>query len=271
MGGLLIVSVLVALFTGSHVWLATPERRARLVERLGEGGFFALFSLVAAVLWTLLINRFAVHRFDGPSGLALGSTPFLRWPLMAIAIGGLTLAGAGIAAYPRLPSALFDQPIKTPYGIERVSRHPFFAGFALFALAHVLLVTHLVSTIVFGGLAALTVLGAHFQDRKLAQRRGVAYEAYLARTSFWPFAAQLRGEPLVARELPWYALAGSLVVAIGLRQIHASLFAHGGAWVILALIGGAAVASFNEWRRARRHRARTAGAPLASATTVRLE
>src|SRR6185436_12996963 len=114
MGGLLIVSVLVVLFAGSHVWLASPRRRARLVERFGERGFFAGFSLIAAVLWILLIEQFAVHRASGPPGLALGSTPYLRWPLMALATVGLTLAGAGIAAYPRLPSALFDQPIRSP-------------------------------------------------------------------------------------------------------------------------------------------------------------
>ena len=263
MGGLLIVSVLVALFAGSHVWLASPRLRARLVERLGERGFFVVFSLVAAVLWSLLIHQFAIDRLGGPPGLGLGSTPYLRWPLMVLATGGLTLAGAGIAAYPRLPSALFDQPIRMPYGIERVSRHPFFAGFTVFALAHVLLVTHLVSTVFFAGLALLALIGARFQDRKLAQRRGVAYTAYLDRTSFWPFASQLRGEPLVARELPWYALAGSLLVALWFRQVHASLFAHGGAWVILALLGGAVVASLNAWRRARRHRARAVDAPLA--------
>jgi uncharacterized membrane protein len=271
MGGLLIVSILVALFAGSHVWLASAGLRPWLVERLGERGFFIVYSLVAAILWTLLIGQFAVHRLSGPAGLALGSTPHFRWPLMTLATAGLTLAGAGIVVYPRLPSALFDQPIRMPYGIERISRHPFFAGFAVFALAHVLLVTHLVSTVFFAGLALLAVIGAHLQDRKLAQRRGVAYTTYLARTSFWPFAAQLRGEPLVARELPWYALGGSLLVALWFRQVHASLFAYGGAWVILALIGGAAVASFNAWRRARRHRARTASAALAPAPSVRLE
>lgn len=254
MGGLLIVSVLVTLFAGSHVWLASRQRRARLVERLGERGFFVVFSLIAAALWTLLIEQFAIYRGSGPPGLAFGSNPYLRWPLMTLATAGLTLAGAGIAAYPRLPSALFDQPIKLPYGVERITRHPFFAGFAVFALAHVLLVSHLVSTIFFAALALLAVVGASFQDRKLAQRRGVAYTTYLDRTSFWPFAAQLRGEPLVVGELPWGALAGSLVVALWFRQVHASLFAYGGAWVILALIGGAAVASFNAWRRARRYR-----------------
>jgi hypothetical protein len=115
----------------------------------------------------------------------------------------------------------------------------------------------------FAGLTVLAIVGARFQDRKLAERRGVTYTAYVDRTSFWPFAAQLRGAPLAARELPWYALAGSLLVALAFRQVHASLFAHGGAWVILALLGGAAVASLNAWRRARRQRARVAGSPLA--------
>ena len=237
------------------MWLASQRLRPRLVARLGERGFFVLFSLVAAGLWALLVNRYAVYRFDGPPGLGLGSTPFLRWPLVTLATGGITLAGAGIVAYPRLPSALFNQPIRTPYGIERISRHPVFAGFAVFSIAHVFLVTHLVSTVFFAGLTVLAIVGARLQDGKLAARRGDAYTAHLARTSFWPFAAQFRGEPLMASELPWYALAASFLVALCFRRVHASLFAHDGSWVILALLAGAAMASLNAWRRARRQRA----------------
>jgi uncharacterized membrane protein len=252
MSALLTVVVLVGLFAGSHVWLASERVRPRLVARLGERDFFFLYALIAVALYALLVNRYAVHRFDGPPGPALGSVPLLRWPLMALAATGITLAGAGIVAYPRLPSALFDQPVRTPYGIERVSRHPFFAGFALFSVAHMLLVTHLVSSIFFAGLALLAIVGARHQDRKLAARRGAAYTDYLAQTSFWPLAAQLGGRPLVASELPWIALAGSLLVALWLRQVHASLFGYGGAWVILVLLVGAAVAALGAWRRARR-------------------
>jgi uncharacterized membrane protein len=252
MSALLTVVVLVVLFAGSHVGLASERVRSRLVAGLGERGFFVLYSVIAVALYALLVNRYAVHRFDGPPGPALAAVPLLRWPLMVLATSGITLAGAGIVAYPRLPSALFDQLVRTPYGIERVSRHPFFAGFALFAIAHMLLVTHLVSSIVFAGLAWLAIVGARHQDHKLAARRGAVYTNYVAQTSFWPLAAQLSGRPLVAKELPWMAFAGSVLVALWLRRVHASLFAYDGSWVILVLIAGAAVAATGASRRARR-------------------
>jgi len=250
---LLSVAFFSLLFVGSHVVLATPPLRTRLVERFGERGFFLLYSALATVLYVLWVNSYATQRFAGPPGPALGEISLLRWPLMAVAVLGLTIAGAGIFAYPRLPSALFDQPIRQPYGIERVSRHPFFSGIALFAVAHALLVSHLTSVVFFGALAFLSVAGARLQDRKLLARRGAAYESYLAQTSFWPFAAQLRGAtPLTVSELPWFALAGAFVSSLWFRSVHGSLFAHGGLLVILAVVGGAAVAAFNAWRRARR-------------------
>lgn len=255
MSGLLTVVVLAALFTGSHVWLASRTVRARLVARLGERGFLVSYSAVAATLFALLVNRYAIHRVSGPPGLALGGVPILRWALMTVAVSGIALASAGIMAYPRLPSALFNQPIRSPYGIERISRHPFFAGLALFAGTHVVLATRLVGAVFFVALMLLAIVGARHQDRKLADRRGEAYDTYLAATSFWPFAARLRGGPIVARELPWFALAGGVAVALGLRDVHASLFDHDGAWVIAAVIGGAALALTNAWRRRQRVRA----------------
>jgi len=52
--------------------------------------------------------------------------------------------------------------------VERVTRHPFFVGVALLASAHLLLATRLVGTVFFAGLAALAILGAWHQDRKLS-------------------------------------------------------------------------------------------------------
>ena len=45
----IIVGLLWLLFGGTHVGLATRRVRGRLVDVVGEGGFFALFSLVAAL------------------------------------------------------------------------------------------------------------------------------------------------------------------------------------------------------------------------------
>src|SRR5262249_55835134 len=50
-------------------------------------------------------------------------------------------------------------------------------------------------------------------------------------------------------ELPVGALALGLAAAWGLRRAHASIFAHGGAWIVIAVVGGALLASIQAWQR----------------------
>jgi uncharacterized membrane protein len=246
-----VVACLWVLFGGSHIGLAAV--RGRLVARLGEVGFIALFYSVAATSFAALVSYYAQHRFDGVPGFALAGVPALRWVLMSVAMLGLTLAGSALIIYPRLPSALFGQPVHPPRGIERITRHPFFAGIALFAVAHGLLATHLIGTVFFGGVVLLTAIGARHQDHKLRARRGPAYADYLAVTSAFPFAAIAAGRQTFAwRELPAASLAIALGLALAARHWHDSLFAGGGWWIIAAVLGGALIAGANAWRRSRR-------------------
>jgi len=243
-----------AIFGGTHIGLATEPLRGRLVARLGEMGFTAIYFLVASASFGALVAYYAAHRFEGAAGVALPSAPALRWTLMIVAIAGLTLTAPALVVYPRLPAALFGQPIRAPRGIERITRHPFFAGFALFALAHALLATRLVGTVFFGGFALVCVIGAWHQDRKLLARRGAPYAEYLAATSAVPFAAMVSGrQRFVWRELPVAALAIGCGLAIMLRwRWHDAVLADGGAWIIGTFVVGALIAGSNAWRRSRR-------------------
>ena len=65
--------------------------------------------------------------------------------------------------------------------------------------------------------------------------------------------------------MPVAALAVSLVVAVILRTVHESIFAYGGAFVIAATVGGAAVFAWQSARRAQRETA------SATASVVRAE
>jgi uncharacterized membrane protein len=170
-----------------------------------------------------------------------------------MAVCGVSLCAAALASYARFPTALFAQPVQRARGIERVTRHPFFAGAALFALAHTLLAPHLVGTIFFGGLALLAILGAWHQDCKLLERRGPAFAEYLAETSAVPFKAIVeRRQALCWRELPVRALAVGVALALAARHWHDSLFAGGGWWIVGLTLGGAALAAFSAWRRSQR-------------------
>lgn len=248
----LVVTLLAILFDATHIGLASGRVRPVLVARLGERGFTAVYFVIASATFAGLIAYYAAHRFDGPAGLALGATA-LRWPLIGVVVVGMMLCTAGLVAYPALPSALFGQAIRTPRGIERITRHPFFVGTAMVFGAHTLLATRLVGAAFCAGVAVLAVVGAWHQDAKLRVRRGEAYGEYLATTSAVPFGAVIAGrQHIVWRELPVVALASGLGVAFVIRLVHESLFGRGGVWIIAAVFGGAITAALQSWLHARR-------------------
>ena len=126
----LTVAVLWLLFAGTHIGLATRRLRAALVARLGEAGFTALFSVIASASFAAAIAYYAAHRTEGAPGLALANVPALRGALMAVTVTGIVLLSAGSVTYPGSPYDLFARTVRAPRGIERVTRHPFFAGVA---------------------------------------------------------------------------------------------------------------------------------------------
>src|SRR5204862_1709 len=84
-----------------------------------------------------------------------------------------------------------------------------------------------------GARGVVALAGAWHQDRKLLRQRGEPYAAYLEATSTVPFGAIVAGRQRLAwSELPAGALALGVVLAVVLRTVHGSIFAHGGAWVI---------------------------------------
>ena len=241
------------LFAGTHLLLGLPPLRERLARGLGEQRFVALFSAVAAVSMAVLGITVARFGAEGPPGAALGRGVVWGSALGGIAWLGLVLATAGLLNYMRSPMALFRTQLRPVAGIERITRHAFFAGLSMFALAHALLASTLALAIYFAGFALLSLGGAVLQDRKLSRRYGEAYGGYLAATSLLPFVAILRGrqrlprgEGLARRLLIAAAVAGLLVVA------HPLLAAFHGAPLAGVIAIGGVVASARRWRLARR-------------------
>jgi len=256
-----VVMLLSLVFGGTHVALASGPLRGPLVARLGKAGFGALFSAVAVVSFTALVAYYAGHRWEGAPGPDLGRYPAVRAILMAAIVAGVTLMF--LMDYAKSPSALFEPPVRTPKGAERITRHPFFAGVAIIGLAHALLATRAVGTAFFTGLAALAIAGAWHQDRKLIARRGRPYAEYVAATSAVPFAAIVAGrQPLPRGEIRLRAFATGLTIAVLLRTVHASILSRGGAWVVGAVVLGAAISTLRAYRRVQRL---TPASPVASA------
>jgi len=254
------VALLWLLFGGTHIALATKRPRAALVRRFGEWGFVGAYSAVALVSFAVLVNYFALHRLEGTGGIGLAAVPLVRWLLYAMAAIGAAVMAMSLFDYPLSAYALLSKAkAYEPRAIERISRHGFFAGLGLLALAHALLATHLTGTAFFGVLALFTWVGAAHQDAKLLAQRGEVHRRYMEVTSFVPFAAIVSGrQRLDLRGIPAAAWVAAVVVPWLLRTFHDSIFAGGGAYAIAAVAIGAAIASLQSFRAQRRQAATSA-------------
>lgn len=138
-----------------------------------------------------------------------------------VAYSGAALAAAGLINYPRSPMAVLarrgrsggggDRPLRPPTAIERIARHPFFAGLAIFAAAHALMANTLAGTVYFAGFVILAFVGMPMQDRKLRRRWQQTYRDFEARTSIVPLAAPLAQSTENGRTDPHKWLAPAVV------------------------------------------------------------
>ncbi len=215
------------LFGGSHVAMSSTRWRPKLVARLGERGFLVVYSLVALLTFFFLAHSYAHHK---DAGLQLWQTfggsflylivRDLNIVLMAFAF---ILLVSGLVARP--PSSLMPAGgTPEPYGVTRITRHPSFAAFWLFGIAHCLVNGGLTDLVFFGGLSVFSWLGATHQDsRKRADVPG--YAEFIAATSFVPFAAIMKKkQPMPLHELSWGVIALALLLFYLIRAYHPVIF-----------------------------------------------
>lgn len=228
------------LFGGTHTLLTTQRVRATLVTQLGDGGFRLVFFTVAAATFTLLVRSYATHQYLGPLGLGGFVGPVGGLVLRGIAGLGATLLVGGLVAYPASPMELTARGVPRPTRLARITRHPFFMGLALVAIAHVVLASHATGTAFFAGLAVFTLLGSWHQDQKLLAAKGAAYAAYCRETSVVPFAAIIAGRTgFAARDLPVVPIGVGILGAVALRWVHPALLASDGMVAVGIVVGGA--------------------------------
>jgi uncharacterized membrane protein len=246
-----ITALLWLLFGGTHVGLTLQPIRQRLVRRLGDTGFVFFYSLVAIVTFGVLVRYVALHRFAEPLASLIVTIPPVRGALLAVSVAGFSLFVAGVLVYPRLPMATFRHRVVPAQGIQQITRHPFFSGIALWAIAHAFLAPARVTFVFFVGVVVLAVVGGLHQDRRLAAELGEPYRAYLASTSFWPFvAAVTKRQTIRWREQPWLAYGVGVGASLGLYQVHDHIFDHGGAYVTGVVAVGSVIAILNSRARA---------------------
>jgi uncharacterized membrane protein len=206
-----------------HVAVAVPALRDGLIARLGPGPYRGLFALASlgGVVWLCLA-------YDGAPVIATWGPLIGLKPValagMLVAVGfvvlGLTTpsptAVGGEAVLARAPA---------PVGIQRITRHPFLWGVALWAALHLAVNGDLASLLLFGALGLVALLGTASIDRKRRRALGAAWGGFAAATSNLPFLAiaQGRARPGLDGHRLWQWLA-VLAAFAALLALHAPLF-----------------------------------------------
>lgn len=221
--------IVAALFlVGTHLGVSSSQLRPALVQRLGERGYLALYSLLAvvAVAWLVLAWRAAPPVPLWEVGPGLRHLPLLVMPvaLLLVVCGA---RGPNPTAVGQRPDPDAREPAT---GVLRVTRHPLMWGVGLWAVAHLLANGDLADAILFGTFAVLALAGTVLIDAKRTRQAAPGWGVFLQATSNAPFAAILqRRQRLrpVPREIGLARFAAALALYVLLLWAHPHLFGVG--------------------------------------------
>jgi uncharacterized membrane protein len=208
-----------AFFVGIHVGIAGTRVRDVLAARLGEQGYMGLFSLVSfgGLIW--LTTAYG----DAPYVATWGQLAALRpWALPVVLLAfilvvlGLTTPSPTVVGGEKTLEAA-----EPATGIQRVTRHPFLWGVAIWAAMHLVVNGHTKALVLFGALLFLGLYGPVSIDAKRARRFGAAWDRYAAVTSNVPFVAIAQGRNrLRLAEIGWGRVAFAVVVFAVFLLLH---------------------------------------------------
>ena len=216
---LLIVTAV--LFVGSHLILSHPLREG-LAGRLGERGFQIVYSIVAIATFILLVQAWRGMPPEPPLW-AVGDGLWIIASVIVLFASVLFMGSlVGNPALPA-PNAAFAAQA-APRGVYAITRHPMMWGFALWAIAHIMVMPTPAQIILSATILFLALAGSAGQDVKKARLMGDSWRHWAARTSFIPFARQLGGVTPWGDTIPRpHALFGGLVLWIAATWAHGAL------------------------------------------------
>ena len=204
-------------FVGSHFLLSHPLR-GPLVRRVGEGMFSVIYSLVAVLtLWWLA----AAYKAAPP-------TEFL-WPVgdglwavvtVVMLLASVLLMGS-VVRNPALPGGTGAVPDEAR-GVFAITRHPMMWSFALWGACHIAVYPLPANIVVALAIIVLALVGSALQDQKKRALQPERWPAWMARTSFLPFAAVAAGRARLVG-FGGHALGGGLVVWLAATWAHIPL------------------------------------------------
>lgn len=215
-----------AAFVLLHIGVSATPLRAALVKRIGEAPYRGIFALASIGVLAWMLFAYGAAR-DDPANANLWTAPdWGRHVTATLLLVGFLLGVTGLLT-PGPTSAGFEGALKKPdaaKGILRVTRHPFLWGVALWGIGHLAANAETTSLMLFGGLAAMSLLGTRSIDRKSRARDPEHWEAFRQATSNIPFAAIVQGRNRfnAGETLPRMLLA--LLVFGAVAYFHGPIF-----------------------------------------------
>jgi uncharacterized membrane protein len=219
MSATLTILLLWLAFAATHMTLASVQLRPKLVARLGERPYIALYSALSLVLFVALVWVYFANKHAGP----------LLWNLPKNDLLEVIVILGNAVAFVLFASA-FVQPSPTgmatsetdPRGVLLITRHPLFMAIAIWSAFHLLPNGSTADVAFFGGMVAFTLLGAWHQDRRKLETEPPEFKEFYASTPFLPFTGRRTGQGL--RQLSPSAIAIGIALTVFLRYFHSSFF-----------------------------------------------
>lgn len=223
-------------FLSIHLLIAGTKLRDIIVERLGERGYLAAFSLasLAGIVW-LVLSYNAVSSAGAPILWDFG-TAVTHLGIIVIAIA--FFFGVSGLLTPNPASVGMEniaRELGAVTGILRITRHPFLWGVAVWSAFHLAANGDAASVVFFGTFLGLAVLGTFSIDAKRKRKLGSDWKNFAQATSNLPFQAIFAGHnTLVLSELLTYRQLIALLAFAAVLVGHAWAFGASpfpGGWV----------------------------------------
>lgn len=169
------------LFVGTHLLMSHPLR-APMVKATGEKGFRGIYSLVSLLTFAAMIYFYREIGREPPLWVApewawIAGT-FLMWLAAILFVGSFVRNPAMVGA---------RGPVGGPAGVFKITRHPMMWSFALWAIAHLVVIGTPKALVLDLAILLLALVGAAGQDIKKAKLMGDAWHEWTAQTAFVPF------------------------------------------------------------------------------------
>ncbi len=205
-----------------HAFIAGSELRWWLVQRIGQRGFSAFFSLLSLASLLFLIDAYRKAAFY-PLWFSPRIIHFL--PLLVMPLSLMLLVGAFSVPNPTAVGAeKVLERTDAARGVLRITRHPLLWATVLWSGTHLLVTGHVAAILFFGLLLVTALRGTGSIDEKRRRTNKAEFTRYLEITSNVPFAAIIQGKNRLKLSELWVPLVIAGLLMAVLLKVHLRLF-----------------------------------------------